>query len=78
MPKLCAMLLGCFVTAGGYAQGATSTTPATCESRAAVCDTAAAEKKLSGAVKMSFTKKCVTDALAAKRAAWRPASIFSR
>jgi hypothetical protein len=29
------------------------------------CDAAAAEKKLHGAAKTSFTKKCVTDAVGA-------------
>jgi hypothetical protein len=29
----------------------------------AACDAAAADKKLSGAAKTSFTKKCVTDSL---------------
>jgi hypothetical protein len=34
-----------------------------CESDAAsMCDTQAADKKLSGAAKDSFTKKCVKDA----------------
>ena len=30
---------------------------------AAACDKSAAEKKLSGAAKTSFTKKCVSDAV---------------
>jgi hypothetical protein len=30
---------------------------------AAACDTAAADKKLAGAAKTSFTKKCVKDAV---------------
>jgi hypothetical protein len=30
---------------------------------AAACDTAAADKKLAGAAKTSFTKKCVADAV---------------
>jgi hypothetical protein len=35
-----------------------------CESDAAKsCDMSAAEKKLAGAAKTSFTKKCVTDAV---------------
>jgi len=35
-----------------------------CESDAtAACDAAAADKKLAGAAKASFTKKCVTDAV---------------
>jgi len=37
-----------------------------CESDAAAkCDAAAAEKKLAGAAKNSFTKKCVADAVGA-------------
>jgi hypothetical protein len=37
-----------------------------CESDAATtCDTQAADKKLSGAAKTSFTKKCVKDATGA-------------
>lgn len=31
------------------------------------CDMQAAEKKLAGAAKSSFTKKCVADATAAKK-----------
>jgi hypothetical protein len=35
-----------------------------CETDAtAACDKAAAEKKLAGAAKTSFTKKCVSDAV---------------
>jgi hypothetical protein len=35
-----------------------------CESDAAkTCDTSAADKKLAGAAKTSFTKKCVHDAV---------------
>jgi hypothetical protein len=35
-----------------------------CETDAGTaCDTAAADKKLAGAAKTSFTKKCVTDAI---------------
>jgi hypothetical protein len=35
-----------------------------CETDAATaCDTSAADKKLNGAAKTSFTKKCVTDAV---------------
>ena len=38
------------------AQAQTTPTPATCKSQAT-------DKKLSGAAKTSFTKKCVTDAI---------------
>ena len=35
-----------------------------CETDAqATCDTSAADKKLNGAAKTKFTKKCVTDAV---------------
>ena len=35
----------------------------TCQAAAAACDLAAAEKKLAGAAKTSFTRKCVRDAV---------------
>jgi len=47
------------------AAAASAAAPAT--GAAAACDTQATEKKLKGAAKTSFTKKCVADAAAAAK-----------
>ena len=58
-----AVLLAAILSLAAFSASAQTAT--TCKSQAdaqATCDTSAKEKKLAGAAKTSFTKKCVTDA----------------
>ena len=63
MKRLCIAMLFCAVASSAYAQSA-PTVP-----RNPSCTTEATDKKLAGAAKTSFMKKCETDSTAACDAA---------